>query len=176
MGVLNQSKEGFFYSDQEFVHIQDESDRRIAVEQYKVLADSLNNTNDARENSNNFWTTVNSLAISGVAYLKGQEGMEERQHYFFLWTLLLLGILLCITWIRYLLSIKKSVDIRNRLLTEVEKHLPVKIFTMSFRYTNRLQSKTSLTLIEMFVPYLFLLGYALLAGMLIFSPRTKLLF
>jgi len=58
------------------VFIRNTEDKKIALEQYKVIADSINSTNAVRESSNNFWITVNSLLVSVVAYLRGIEGLR----------------------------------------------------------------------------------------------------
>jgi hypothetical protein len=159
---------------QNYINIQTLEDRKLAFEQYKMLADSLNNINQVRETSNNFWITVNSLLISSIAYLRGFESVTQKQYTLLIWSVFALGCCLCGSWIRSLSSIKASIDMFNRLLIELEKHLPAKIFTISLRILQRLENKGSLTLKEMLVPYLFLLGYIILAIILVWFPYTLL--
>jgi len=164
----------FIQNLQNYVHIQNEEGRKLAFEQYKILADSLNNINIVRENSNNFWTTVNTLLISSIAYLRGLEGVSQIQHTFLIWSILILGCFLSGAWMRSLLTIKASIDVRNKLLIELEKHFPAKIFTVSLSWLQRFKDKGSLTLKEMLVPCLFLLGYMSLAIILILFPQSIL--
>lgn len=171
---MNSKDNSYIQNIQNYIHIQNEEDRKIAFEQYKVLADSLNNTSQVRESSNNFWTTLNSLLISSVAYLRGLEGVSREQHSFLVWSVLILGCFLSGSWIRSLLSIKASIDVSDKLLIELEKHLPAKIFTVSLGFLNRLENKGSLTLKEMLVPCLFLLGYMILAVLLMYFPYSIL--
>ncbi|MBL0941628.1 MAG: hypothetical protein IBJ00_02705 [Alphaproteobacteria bacterium] len=167
-------KSDFIQNLQNYVHIQNEDDRNFAFEQYKVLADSLNNMNQVRENSNNFWTTLNSLLISSIAYLRSLENVSQGQHTFLVWSVLILGCFLAGSWIRSLLSIKASIDICYNLLIEIEKYLPAKIFTIRVASLHRLADKGSLTLKEMLVPCLFLLGYTIFAIIIIYFPHTIL--
>jgi hypothetical protein len=164
----------FIQNLQNYIHIQNEEERKLAFEQYKVVVESLNNTNTVRESSNNFWTTLNSLLISSIAYLRGLEGVSQEPPTFLIWSVLILGCFLSGSWIRSLLSIKASIDVRYNLLIEIEKYLPVKVFTVSLGVLQRLEDKRSLTLKEMLVPCLFLLGYMILAIVLIWFPQSIL--
>jgi hypothetical protein len=51
------------------VEALEEKDKARVFEQYKLLVDSLNNTNQVRENSNNFWMAVNGLGLTAIAYI-----------------------------------------------------------------------------------------------------------
>ena len=91
--------------NQDWISVRNTEDKKIALEQYKIIADSINSTNAVRESSNNFWITVNSLLVSVVAYLRGIEGLREQQE-ILIWSALILGVGLCVSWLSSLISIK----------------------------------------------------------------------
>lgn len=162
---LNENPAGVFISNTE--------DKKIALEQYKVIADSINSTNAVRESANNFWITVNSLLVSAVAYLRGIEGLREQQE-ILIWSALILGVGLCISWLSSLISVKSYNNVRDGMLIEIEKNLPVKIFTASYGATLSDKNKRSLTTREIFVPCMFLIGYFIFMVLLFWAPISVL--
>jgi hypothetical protein len=158
-----------------FIKIFNEKQANVAFEQYKMLVESLNKINEIRVLSNTFWVTTNSLIISAIAYLIGAKELSQQHKPTLVWTLLGLGFLLAVLWFRSLTFVKKSVDLRNLFLLEFEKHLPAKIFTASLQGTERLKNKTSLTLNEALVPFLFIVGYFFFS-VLLFSSQGKIIF
>ncbi len=161
-------------NEQDLICINNEADKKQAFEQYKILAQSIDNSNGIREAANNFWITVNSLLISGVAYLRGFEGVDRDQYAFLIWSSLVLGIGLCCSWLSSLISIKKSIDTRNHIMIEIEKNLPAKIFTACLGNNQNVENKRSITIKEMLVPSLFIIGYAFFLLLLIWIPNTIL--
>lgn len=155
----------------QFIQLEQEEDKKFLIEQYKVTIDSLNKINDIRESSNNYWTSLNGAIIAGIAYLRDAEGVSGIQKSYFVWTAITLGLILSSTWLSFLFSIKKSVDIRNEMLLQFEKYFPAKIFTISIYKMGRKNGSGSLSIKEMFVPALFLLGYIFFAITFYFYPR-----
>ena len=151
--------------------IQGEEDRKFLFEQYKVVTESLNKINEIRETANNFWTGLNGALISAVAYVKQMEDVGENPKQFFLWTIITVGFCMSMTWLSYLLTIKKSVDIRNNMLLEFEKYFPAKPFTIAIDKMGRKEGKGSLSFKEMRAPILFIAGYIFFAFTLLFYPR-----
>ncbi len=159
--------------NQDWISVRNTEDKKIALEQYKIIADSINSTNAVRESSNNFWITVNSLLVSVVAYLRGIEGLREQQE-ILIWSALILGVGLCVSWLSSLISIKSYNNIRDGMLVEIEKSLPVKIFTASYGATLSDKNKRSLTIREMFVPCMFVIGYFIFMVLLFWAPISVL--
>ena len=145
-----------------------ENEIKIIVEQYKILTESLNNTNVIRESSNNFWMAVNGLCLSGIAYIKDSHMTSSEHKYLFMYTLIFIGTFLCLFWINFLFTIKKTIQVRNSLVIELEKYSPIKVFTRVFSLTQQKTGAASLTLREIFIPILFLIGYLLFGFMLYF--------
>lgn len=138
---------------------QNDEDKNIAFDQYKILVESINKSNEIREASNNFWTTVNALGISAIAYIRDNQSVDSYHKPLVLWGMIALGIILCVSWISYLGTIKKTIDIRNRLLLEIEKFFPFRLFTILILQIGRQKSKRSLTTKETIIPYLFIIFY-----------------
>lgn len=57
------------------------------IDQYKILTDSINTSNQLRESANNFWVTVNSLGISSIAYIQDSANLGSNQRPFIIWVL-----------------------------------------------------------------------------------------
>lgn len=152
-------------------HFKDPEMKRMAFDQYKLLIESLNKINETRENSNNFWIGVNGLGASSLAYLRDTQTITQDHKCFLLWTLLALGVFLCLSWISYLKAIKNALAIRSELLVEIEKDFPLPLFSKVFYLSQEKPQKPLLTHREMLVPYLFLGGYILFAILLFFFRK-----
>lgn len=152
------------------VTIKDAQEKTMLLEQYRILTESLNKTNDIRETSNNFWTGLNGAIVGVVAYVKDMQSIEGSPKQLFLWTLIIIGFFISAFWLRALAHIKKNIDTRNEMLIEMEKYLPAKIFTTALAILGRREGKSSLSLSEMKVPALFCLGYFIFALILLFYP------
>jgi len=153
------------------IKISDEQDRRALVEQYRIVTESINKLNDIRESANNFWTGLNGALIGTVAYVKDMQGVGQNPKNFFLITLVVLGMILSFAWFSFLQNVKKSVEIRNDMLIEMERYLPVKIFTFAIHVVGRKSGRGSLSLKEMIVPTLFFLAYLIFAITICFFPK-----
>lgn len=151
--------------------IKSESDRHIAVEQYKILVESLNKLHETRESSNNFWVGANGLGVSALAYLRDAQHIEQDHRSFLLVTILVIGILFCLSWFSYLRTIKKSVETRSEVLIKLEKNFPFPIFSTVFSLSKEKAGKAASTVKEMLVPLLFLAGYLFFAILLFFFPQ-----
>ena len=156
----------------DLIRIQSEEGRENLSEQYKVLVDSVDKLNDLRENSNTWWASISGALIGIISYCRNVQGMEGAHKQAFLWTIVILGFVLCYTWLSSILTIKKAIDMRNRMLVECEAHLPVKIFTRSLLEVGG-PIKGSISVKEAIVPLLFLAGYAFFAYMLYFYPQVS---
>ena len=168
------NKKNYKLKHQQLVIINNKNDEEKALEQYKLLSESIDYTSEIRESANNFWISVNSLLISGVAYLRGYENINRDQYAFLMWSSLILGICLCYSWLSSLGNIKKSIDTRNQIMIEIEKFLPVKIFTSTLGRSENVENKSSITIKEMLVPCIFLLGYIFFVILLLWIPSTVL--
>ncbi len=150
------------------VKLNKDANQERIIDQYKIIIDSINKINEVRESSNNFWVTVNSLGISAIAYISDNKGFGGNQKPLIIWVLILLGFILCLSWLSYLRTIKHSIDHRHSLLVIMEKYLPIPIFQIFLEESGRKANKYSLTIREMFVPISFFLGYIFFSILMIF--------
>ena len=107
---------------------KDQEARTLALEQYKLLIESINKSNDVRELSNGYWITVNALGVSAAAYIKDAHSLAHSHKPLVLWFIISLGIALCLSWLNFLITIKNNIETRNTLLIEIERNFPFKVF------------------------------------------------
>ncbi|MFN7710107.1 MAG: hypothetical protein ACK5O7_04015 [Holosporales bacterium] len=139
------------------VRIENTEDLKTALEQYKLMVDSIEKTNALRENANNFWTTVNALALSIIA--NTIQNTKEYPKVMLIIIFNILGVGLCFLWISYLFNLKRNIEVRNFMVSEVEKVLPIPYLTYALAKARRLEGHNSLTMREIVVPALFMASY-----------------
>lgn len=152
-----------------------EDNKHILIEQYKLILSSLDKLNDIREVANNFWITVNIAGVSAIAYLKDQAQLNKDNKSYLIYTIIIVGILICVGWIRNLNVIKQGVNIRNDLLISIEKKFPAQVFTNIIRTINKNKVKPSITESQMIVPLIFLISYIVFAFLAAFNKDMILL-
>lgn len=158
------------------IQLQSDEDKKILLDQYKVVIESINKINEIREASNNWWTSINGALVGVISFFRNVEGLQGSHKQMFIWTIVILGFILCYSWLCSIFNLKKNIDIRNHMLMEFEKHLPAKPFTLSILEVGRERNKGSVSLKESMVPLLFLAGYAFFAYMLYFYPTVSIAF
>ena len=142
-------------------------------EQYRLLAETVSKNNDMREQANNFWTTVNVVLISGIAYIKDAKNIDLSHKPTFMWVVLALGYALSLTWLSYLGRVKKVEELGTAMLAQMEISMPHKIFTRL--NGNKPQAgKSPLTFSELIVPVLFLFGYLFFTIGLVFFKQEAI--
>ncbi len=142
------------------IKMDNQEDKHIVLEQYKLIVDSIEKANALRENANNFWTTVNALAISIIANVIQNTKTEPKILLIMVFNVL--GIGLCCLWISYLMNLKRNIEIRNFMAMEVEHILPIPYLSYAIGKARRVEGRNSLTMREMVVPVLFALSYVAL--------------
>ncbi len=158
-----------------FITVKNHEDKKILLDQYKIVTESLNKINEIRETANTFWTGLNVALIGGIAYLRDAEGFAGNQRLSFILTMIFLGIVFSFSWLSYLVTIKKSVDMRNDILIAIEKYLPAKVFTMCIYKMGRKEGREgSLSFKEMLVPTLSLMCYLLFFILFYYDPKIIL--
>jgi len=157
-----------------YLSIKNDEDRKIIFEQYKIITESLNKINDLRETANNFWTGLNAAIIGMIAYIRDAETFCNTQKPMLIFVVIFFGFIMSCSWLSYLSTIKKSVDIRNDILIEIEEILPLKFFKLTIDKMGRKEGYSSLSLKEMLVPLLFLTGYIFFGVIVVIYPEILL--
>lgn len=145
-----------------------DKNKEMLIHQYEKLLDSLKDSNNLRENFSNFWITINSFILTAAAYVRDSNTITGSHKCMLIWTLLIIGVSLCLLWMSYLNALKKTIYLKNEQLVEIEKLFPIQIFTKI--YFHKKDEKSSLTSRLIMVPTLFLIGYIFFAGFLYFFP------
>ncbi|OJX09533.1 MAG: hypothetical protein BGO77_05090 [Caedibacter sp. 37-49] len=158
----------------EKIQFSNEDKKNIMLEQYKLILSSLDKLNDIRELANNFWITINIAGVSAIAYLKDQAHLSNANKSYIIYTLICIGILVCIGWIRNLYVIKQGINVRNELLISIEKQFSSKMFTTIIDSVHQNGVKPSITLSQMIVPLIFLFAYLTFACLSIFKKSILL--
>jgi len=129
------------------------------LKQYEMLVNSSEKVSSKRMNSNNFYLGVNTTLFAVASYLS----VLSR-----LWVVMIIsfiGILLSLCWISSLTSYKKLNSAKFKIIHDLEEYLPARIFAKEDEYLN---SYYTLTNLEKYIPYLFIILYSIL--IIIFLP------
>ena len=140
------------------------------IEQYKKYLDTSEQLLTRRQNTSNFYTTLNTSilgvasTISGIIF--GLDSLQNNTTIALVIFIIisLLGFLLCFNWLSLLESYGKLNSSKIRVITEIEKRLPINIYDTEWKVMseklggNKYQSFTSL---EKRIPLIFMLIYAL---------------
>ncbi|MBS0185844.1 MAG: hypothetical protein JSS34_05830 [Proteobacteria bacterium] len=156
--------------DADKLNLSKSEDLKLGFEQYKLVSEAQNKSNEIRETSNNFWVTLNTLSLSAIAYVRDSGNLSSTNKAFIIWTLIIIGVTCCFSWLQYLSTLKKTIEIRNRYLIQYEKYFPFPIFTSILKETHKEKGGHSLTFSEMLIPGVFLLGYVFFILLFFFHP------
>jgi hypothetical protein len=146
---------------------------RISFDQYRLLSEAVSKNNDMREQANNFWTTVNVVLISGMAYIKDAKSIDLSHKGTFMWIVLVLGYVLSLTWLSYLARVKRIEEVGTAMLAELESGMSYKIFTR-LNGSKPKEGKATLTFSELAVPLVFLFGYIFFTIGLVFFKQEAI--
>ena len=136
------------YNEQEY----GEQYKDHLLEQWKTAVEMSNSLSDRRTNSNNIFTTINTILIVTVTFK-----IEQKNVLFGI-----VGIIICISWIFSLENYKKLSSAKFNIINELEKKLPVNLFDYEWELVGRGEDKKKykkMSKIEMFIPYVFIVIY-----------------
>ena len=121
-------------------------------EQYKMIVNSAIKVTEWRQATNKFYLAVNSALITAVTYLFGI-GINIVTP-----AIGVIGIVLSIIWRRNLKYYKQLNKAKFKVIYNIEKKLPLKIFMLEQKYYLDSGGKSG-TEIEAWVPAVFILVY-----------------
>lgn len=129
------------------------------MKQYEMFVDSSENVSSKRMTSNNFYLVVNTALFAIAGYL------SVLSKPLVVIILSFIGIFLCLSWSLNLSSYKRLNTAKFRVIHDLEEHLPARVFSKEDEYLNGYYTFTKL---ERYIPYLFIVLYAIL--IIIFLP------
>lgn len=124
----------------------------LMFEQYKMIVNSAIKVTEWRQATNKFYLAVNSALITAVTYLFGI-GINIVTP-----AIGVIGIVLSIIWRRNLKYYKQLNKAKFKVIYNIEKKLPLKIFMLEQKYYLDSGGKSG-TEIEAWVPAVFILVY-----------------
>lgn len=136
------------YNEQEY----GEQYKEHLLEQWKIGVEMSNSLSDRRTNSNNIFTTINTILIAILTFK-----IDHKNVLFGI-----VGIVICISWICSLSNYKKLSSAKFKIINELEKKLPVNLFDYEWELVGRGKDKKKykkMSKIEMFIPYVFIAIY-----------------
>jgi hypothetical protein len=135
--------------------------RAHLIEQYKKYLDMADKISDRRSAANTFFLTVNTGLISafGIVNLTGQKSSNM---------LLITGsfaaILLSYSWYRLIRAYRDLSTAKFKVVHQIENYLPIRPFDAEWEAVGKGRDKRlywPFTHIERFVPWIFILVYAI---------------
>lgn len=124
----------------------------LMFEQYKMIVNSAIKVTEWRQATNKFYLAVNSALITAVTYLFGI-GINIVTP-----AIGVIGIVLSIIWRRNLKYYKQLNKAKFKVIYNIEKKLPLKIFMLEQKYYLDGGGKSG-TEIEAWIPTVFILVY-----------------
>ncbi len=141
-------------------------DKKLLFEQYKLICECADRVTDKRQNMNNFYLTVNSLALAIAGYLSVNRIYDQVS------TIIgIIGVIICIVWWKNINSYKNLNTAKFKVIHELEKYLPAKIYAKEDQYLT--EGYYHLTSSEKTVPVVFGILYALVFITNILIPLIK---
>ncbi|EGR2839825.1 hypothetical protein DU977_14240 [Vibrio cholerae] len=129
-------------------------------EQYKMYLEMADRISLRRQSANTFFLSLNTALVALTSYAKSS--VDVTIFHYLLTSLS--GIFLCYVWYRLVLSYKNLNSAKFKVIHEIEKLLPLKLFEAEWEAVGRGKNKAlyhPFTNLEMKVPWIFTGVYAL---------------
>ena len=131
------------------------------LEQWKTCVEMANSNTEKRNNANNLFITINTALFAVITFAGDYRSLF----------LSVIGIIVCFLWFNTIRSYKQLSSVKYAIVNEIEKKLPLSPFTHEWEKLRLEHGYIGLTQIERFLPWLFMLLYAIA----ILWPLIKLL-
>lgn len=135
------------------------SKEEIILEQYKLYVETAEKVSDRRQNSNNFFLTLNSILLTFTGYL--------TTFSFALWHTILAftGISISILWFLTITSFRNLNSGKFRVIHKIEQKLPMKLFVDEWAYLRdgkNSKKYIKISKVEQGIPLIFFILYLLI--------------
>lgn len=143
--------------------LQDECRRKELFDQYKLLANHVEQLGVRRQIANNFFLSLNSALFAAMGFLS-KEAVSETEHplnmrgiFGFIMVLAVIGLIVSKGWTSIIHAHKELQNSNVSILRMIEKHLPVALFSAQHHAGKK--HYTSLLVIEERIARAFTLIY-----------------
>ncbi len=147
----------------------DTKDPKLALfELYLATAEKVS---DRRAQANAWMLSVNSAIVALYGYLQSDKSaVSAGEKAIWLWAIPAAGVIVCLAWTALLASYRKLNRAKFEVLMQIEKDLPVPLFTRE-RDAYQKDKRRSLSSIETAIPVCFILLYAIVLGAAILAQN-----
>lgn len=128
------------------------------MQQYKLYVELVDRISQRRALANTFYLTLNVALLSFIAGFKDSVGM------FYLWFILVGGMVASLVWFFTIKSYKQLNTAKFYVIHEIEEKLPLNLFKYEWKqlkYGKSFNTYWPLTHIEKYVPLVFVALYFL---------------
>lgn len=128
------------------------------MQQYKLYVELVDRISQRRALANTFYLTLNVALLSFIAGFKDSVGM------FYLWFVLVSGILVSLVWFFTIKSYKQLNTAKFDVIHKIETKLPLNLFKYEWErleYGKSFNTYWPLTHIEKYIPLVFIALYFL---------------
>lgn len=125
------------------------------LEQYKLYIETAEKVSDRRSNLNTFYLTLTTTIAGIIGYVKTNNIENDK---FLIIGLSISAILICIYWVNLLENYRKLNSGKFKVIHEIEKQLPLKLFDFEWEKLGRGEDTKlykKLSNVEKGVPYIF---------------------
>ena len=123
----------------------------VVLEQWKTCVEMANSNTEKRTNTNNIFITINSALLAVISFSLEQKSIA----------LSIVGIFVCITWLRSIESYKILSSVKYHIINEIEVQLPLAPFAYEWEKLKTENKYLGLTKIEKTLPWLFIILYSI---------------
>ncbi len=152
------------------------TDKNTLLEQYKIFLQTSETLVARRQSVNNFYITVNSALISIFSVIVSL-GFQAHLKCIVGVVFAIIGIILCISWIRILNSYAILNASKMKIISLIEKQLPANLYDAEWRaQSDKLNKRpyVSFTASETKIPKIFIIVYAaIVLGVVVVALITK---
>ena len=129
-------------------------EEKTVVDTYKMLVEMADRVSQRRQAANNFYLSANTAIIGASAYISAF-GKGNANTFI----IAVAGVCVCILWQRNIESYKTLNEAKFKVITQIEKYLPLAPFTSEWAYLDPdkkgIRHRPFHT-VEIFVPFIFI--------------------
>lgn len=132
-----------------------QEDRNILLSQWQTCVEMANAVSERRDSVNNLFVTLNSGIITAISFIWEEKTLP----------LILAGILSCVVWFLYIITLKRLNAAKFRVINNIEKLLPIAAFDDEWQDLKENKNKSifnkyiECTQLEIWLPILFSIIY-----------------
>lgn len=121
----------------------------LVLDQWKTCVEAATSNSEKRNNSNSIFITINSALVAFITYSLNFKSI----------LLSAIGVIICLLWKQSINNYKLLSSVKYHIINEIEQSLPLDPFTYEWEKLKKEHNYKGLTIIESFLPWLFLAVY-----------------